>query len=52
MPKTPMNVRIHTEVREALKRLATAENRTFSNLVDTALRQYIEGHPDEFNKCA
>ena len=42
MAKIPLNVRVDPALLEQIKKLAKAENRTVSNLVDTALRRYIE----------
>jgi len=42
MAKIPLNVRVDPALLEEIKKLAKAENRTVSNLVDTALRRYIE----------
>ena len=42
MPKTPINVRIDPALLEQLRQLAKEQNRTVSNLVDTALRSYTE----------
>lgn len=41
MAKVALNVRIDPVLMEALKKQASAENRTLSNLVDTVLRGYV-----------
>ena len=41
MARTPLNVRIDVQLLEKLKDLAKNENRTLSNLVDTALKKYL-----------
>ncbi len=38
----PVNVRLDDEMREELKKIAQAENRTLSNLIVTVLREYLE----------
>lgn len=42
MAKVPLNVRIDPELMNRLRQKAKEENRTVSNLVDTALRRYAE----------
>jgi predicted transcriptional regulator len=42
MAKIPLNVRVDPSLLQRLKDVARAENRTVSNLVDTALRRYVE----------
>ena len=42
--KVPLNVRIKQELRVRLQDRAKAENRTMSNLVETALLRYL-GEP-------
>lgn len=42
MSKVPLNVRVDPTLLEQIKKRAREENRTVSNLVDTALRRYIE----------
>lgn len=42
MPKAPINVRIDHTLLEQIRQLAKEQNRTVSNLVDTALRVYVE----------
>jgi len=43
MARIPLNVRVSPDLLIQVKRRAAAENRTVSNLVDTALRRYTEG---------
>lgn len=42
VPKAPINVRIDPVLLEQIRQLAKEQNRTVSNLVDTALRVYVE----------
>lgn len=42
MAKTPLNVRVDPTLLRKIRQKAAAENRTVSNLVDTALRQYVD----------
>lgn len=44
MPKAPLNVRIDPVLLELVRQVAKEQNRTVSNLVDTALRVYLEKH--------
>ena len=41
MAKVPLNVRIDPKLMEQIKATAKRENRTVSNLVDTAIRAYV-----------
>lgn len=42
MPKVPLNVRVDPALLETLKTQAQIENRTLSNLIETALKRYLE----------
>ena len=42
MAKIPLNVRVDPDLLRQIKEAARTENRTVSNLVDTALRRYVE----------
>ena len=42
MARTPLNVRIDPALLTQVRRLADSQNRTLSNLVDTALKTYVE----------
>jgi hypothetical protein len=41
MAKIPLNVRIAPDLLEDLKKQAAKENRALSNMVETALREYL-----------
>ena len=41
MAKIPLNVRIAPDLLEALKKQAQIENRALSNMVETALKEYL-----------
>jgi hypothetical protein len=41
MTKTPINLRLDPTLLAALKAQAARENRTLSNLVETALKEYL-----------
>ena len=43
MPKVPLNVRVDPALLETLKAQAKIENRTLSNLIETALKRYLGG---------
>ena len=43
MAKTPISGRIDAEILEAAKQVAKKENRSFNNLLETALKTYCEG---------
>ena len=38
----PINVRLDDEMRDELRQIAQAENRTLSNLIVTVLREYLD----------
>ncbi len=42
MERVPLNVRIGRDLRERLQEIAREQNRTLSNLVETALLQVVE----------
>ena len=41
MERVPLNVRIDRDLREKLQEIAREQNRTLSNLVETALLQVV-----------
>lgn len=47
MAKSPLNVRVDPRLLSKIRQKAAAENRTVSNLVDTALRQYVDRNEKE-----
>ena len=44
MPKEILHMKIDAELKQELKRLAEAEHRNLSNLVEKALIEYVEQH--------
>lgn len=41
--KQSKSLSVHRDVHEAIKAIARSENRSFSNLVETILREHIDG---------